>query len=91
MVPFARVGFSNTPMGPFQTTVLAFLAASANRARVFSPISRPILSAGMASEGTVSTAMSPSMGSGKEAATTVSMGSRSLTPLASALAIISLQ
>ena len=27
-VPFARIGFSNTPIGPFQTTVLAFAIAS---------------------------------------------------------------
>jgi len=30
IVPFARVGFSNTPIGPFHTTVLADLTASAN-------------------------------------------------------------
>ena len=29
IVPFARIGFSNTPIGPFHTTVLADLTASA--------------------------------------------------------------
>ena len=29
IVPFARIGFSNTPIGPFHTTVFADLTASA--------------------------------------------------------------
>ena len=48
-------------------------------------------SAGMASAATVVTSMGPSMGSGKESVTTTSTGRSSLTPLASALAIMSLQ
>ena len=52
IVPFARTGFSNTPIGPFQTTVLAVLAASANSSADFGPISRPILSAGIFSTST---------------------------------------
>jgi hypothetical protein len=29
IVPFARIGFSNTPIGPFHTTVFADFTASA--------------------------------------------------------------
>ena len=78
-------------MGPFQTTVFAFLMASANSARVFSPMSRPSLSAGMAVTSTVSTSTGAAIGFGKSAATTVSIGSRSLTPFSSAFFIMSLQ
>ena len=91
MVPCASVGFSNTPIGPFQTTVLALLTASAKSLRVSSPMSRPSMSSGMAFAATVFTAMSASIGFGKSAAMTVSTGSSSLTPLASALAIMSRQ
>ncbi len=52
IVPFRRTGFSNTPIGPFQTTVLAVLAASANSSADFGPTSRPILSAGIFSTST---------------------------------------
>ena len=31
IVPLARIGFSNTPIGPFHTTVLADFTASAER------------------------------------------------------------
>ena len=47
MVPAARVGFSNTPIGPFHTTVFALFTASAYMAAVLGPISQPSLSAGM--------------------------------------------
>src|SRR5699024_10208169 len=46
-VPAARVGFSNTPMGPFQTTVLEALTASANSFMVSGPMSQPSMSAGI--------------------------------------------
>ena len=35
MVPFARIGFSNTPIGPFHTTVFAVFTASAYSSAVF--------------------------------------------------------
>ena len=91
IVPFASVGFSNTPIGPFQTTVFADLTASPKRACVFVPISRPSLSAGILSESTTSTSIGASIGSGKPAATVVSIGRRSFLPSFSAFAIISLQ
>ena len=90
-VPAARVGFSNTPIGPFQMTVLAPLTASANSSRVLGPISQPSMSAGIASASTVTVSTAASIGSGKSLMQTVSTGSSSLTPFASALAIISLQ
>ena len=47
IVPLASVGFSKTPIGPFQTTALAPATFSAYSLRVFSPISIPIMSAGL--------------------------------------------
>ena len=91
IVPLASVGFSNTPIGPFQTTVLASLAAVAKSSCVLGPISRPSLSAGILVESTYSTAISASIGLGKPSATAVSIGRRSFLPSFSALAIISLQ
>ena len=44
IVPFANVSISNTPIGPFQTTVLASFKASVYRRTVSGPMSRPILS-----------------------------------------------
>ena len=48
-VPAASVGFSNTPIGPFHTTVLADATASAKSLRVLGPISQPSRSAGILS------------------------------------------
>src|SRR5699024_12767719 len=53
MVPAANFSHSETPIGPFQTTVPAFLMAAANFSRVLGPMSRPIQSSGMESEGTI--------------------------------------
>ena len=91
MVPFASVGFSNTPIGPFQTTVLADFTSFANSSAVFGQISRPISSAGILSASTAVTSISPSIGSGKALATTQSTGSRILTPFSSAFLSMSLQ
>ena len=91
MVPFASASFSNTPIGPFQMTVLAVLAASANSSRVLGPMSSPILSAGMALEQTISVSTGASIGSGNAEATTVSTGRSSFTPFSSAFLSISLQ
>ena len=91
MVPAASVGFSNTPMGPFHTTVLALFAASANSFAVSGPISRPILSSGISEAGTTVTSTGPSMGFGNADATAASTGRRSFLPSFSAFSIISLQ
>ena len=79
-VPAARVGFSNTPMGPFQTTVLEALTASANSFMVSGPMSQPSMSAGIAVTGTTVVSTGASMGSGKSLMQTASTGSSSLTP-----------
>ena len=46
LVPTAKVSNSNTPIGPFQTTVPAFLTASENSSMVLGPMSMPIMSSG---------------------------------------------
>ena len=46
MVPAAKAGISKTPMGPFQTMVLAPMISSEKRSMVLGPMSRPIQSAG---------------------------------------------
>ena len=91
MVPLASVGFSNTPIGPFQMTVFASFTAAANSSRLFGPISQPSMSSGIASAFTVTVSTAASIGSGKSLMQTVSTGSSSLMPFASALAIMSLQ
>src|SRR5690554_3400583 len=48
-VPLANFSISNTPCGPFHTTVLASLIIDLNLSTVFGPISKPISSAGIAS------------------------------------------
>jgi hypothetical protein len=45
-LPSANLGNSNTPRGPFQTTVFAFLI-KIQIAMVFGPISKPISSEGI--------------------------------------------
>ena len=87
----ARIGFSNTPIGPFHTTVLAVLTASANFSHVAGPISSPSLSAGIALAATTDTSISASIGFGNPSATVVSIGRYKFFPNFSAFAIISLQ
>ena len=41
-VPLLKGSISKTPIGPFQTTVLAFFSAFPKRSVVFGPISKPI-------------------------------------------------
>ena len=48
MVPLANGFISNTPMGPFQIMVSARLISSSYSSTVRGPISRPIISAGIA-------------------------------------------
>ena len=76
----ARVGFSKTPMGPFQTTVLEALTASAKSFMVSGPMSQPSMSAGIAVTGTTVVSTGASMGSGKSLMQTASTGSSSFTP-----------
>src|SRR2546421_7005798 len=73
-VPLANAGISKTPMGPFQTMVLARAISEAYAATVFGPISRPIWSAGVAETSTV-VALASGFNSG---ATTWSVGRRGL-------------
>ena len=68
------VGFSNTPIGPFHTTVLADFTVSAYSFAVSGPMSSPIVSAGIASTDTFCTSIGASIGSGKDAATAASTG-----------------
>ena len=91
IVPAARQGFSETPIGPFHTTVLAFLTASANNSRVLGPISSPSLSSGIAFVGTIIVSISASIGFGNPSAATVSIGSNNFFPNSSAFFIMSRQ
>ena len=85
MVPFAKFSHSETPIGPFQTTVPALATASAKRARVFGPMSRPIQPSGISSESTTFHSASALYA----VATTLSIGIRNLMPFFSAFSIIS--
>ena len=84
-VPAAKAGNSNTPIGPFQTTVPAPLTAFVNNLMVSGPISRPIQSAGIALVGTTLRAQSAANWS----PAMVSTGSSSFTPRSFAFWIIS--
>ena len=90
-VPSASVGFSNTPIGPFHTTVLAVATASAKSFLVLGPISHPSRSAGMLSASTVTVSTGASIGFGNSLIVTASTGRRIFFPSFSAFAIISLQ
>ena len=70
-VPSANGAISNTPIGPFQKTVLARPRTSANAATDSGPMSRPSQPSGMASTATVCVAASAANAS----ATTTSVGS----------------
>ena len=83
-VPASNAFISNTPMGPFQNTVLAWATASAYSFAVSGPMSRPIISPGIPSTETVSVSAS----SAKRSAHTTSTGSSSCTPRSSAFAIM---
>mmetsp|Transcript_22827 Transcript_22827/g.58112 ORF Transcript_22827/g.58112 Transcript_22827/m.58112 type:complete len:313 (-) Transcript_22827:909-1847(-) len=76
MVPVANLGNSNTPMGPFHTTVLASFSASLKVLMESGPMSRPIQPSGMESMLTVlELALASNL-----SATTTSVGSSSCTP-----------
>jgi hypothetical protein len=75
-VPAAKLGISKTPMGPFQTTVLAPRIAPEKRSMVLGPMSRHSRSAGIAS--TPTTILSAS--SANLSAATQSTGRRTFFP-----------
>lgn len=52
-VPAANLSNSNTPIGPFQMTVLVVSKASPNDLIVSGPISKPIHPSGISEAGTV--------------------------------------
>ena len=81
-VPTAKLSNSNTPIGPFHTTVFALFNSSANISTVAGPISNPSQSAGISFDGT--TFLSASFEN--SVATILSIGNKSFTPLASAFA-----
>jgi len=80
IVPFAKLGISKHPIGPFHTTVLAPFIASAKSSAVLGPTSRPSMSAGISPRPTTLKFASLE----KSSATTVSTGIKSLTPFSSA-------
>ena len=84
IVPFAKLGISKHPIGPFQTTVFASFTAFANNSAVLGPISRPSISAGIPPRSTTLKLASFE----KSSATTVSTGINNLTPFSSAFFIM---
>ncbi len=81
-VPPENASNSNTPAGPFQTTVFASTILLAKSVAESGPMSRPILSAGIASAATTSCGESAANAS----ATTMSVGRTISTPFFSASA-----
>src|SRR6266545_2633288 len=75
-VPAANGGSSNTPIGPFQNTVLAGRNASVKAATVRGPMSRPSRSAGIASASTTPESASAA----NRSAATMSTGSSIRSP-----------
>src|SRR6266508_239282 len=75
-VPAANGGSSNTPIGPFQNTVLAGRNASVKAATVRGPMSRPSRSAGIASAATTPESASAA----NRSAATMSTGSSIRSP-----------
>src|SRR5687767_2424345 len=73
-VPASKGGVSNTPMGPFQSTVFAERITSANSRTERGPMSNMASSAGMAVRSTACA----DFGSSRERATVASVGSTSL-------------
>ncbi len=81
-VPLPNFSISNTPSGPFQTTVFDFLMASLNSSMVFGPMSRPCQPVSMSPRPTVFVLASFENAS----ATTVSTGRSNSTPFSLAFA-----
>mmetsp|Transcript_6898 Transcript_6898/g.13377 ORF Transcript_6898/g.13377 Transcript_6898/m.13377 type:complete len:253 (+) Transcript_6898:174-932(+) len=85
-VPLAKASNSNTPMGPFQMTVLQSARAAEISLVASGPLSSPIHPSGMASALTTCVLASGA----KASATTTSVGRMSSLPPASALAMTAL-
>ena len=85
------MGFSNTPIGPFQITDFAFATAAAKSSFDLGPMSRPIISSGISIASTTTVSIGASMGLGKDFAATVSTGRRIVLPSDSAFLSISRQ
>ena len=75
LVPSANLGISNTPIGPFQITVLAPSSSLANNSTVLGPISRPMYPSGTSSPTTLISPSSPNL-----LLTTESIGRINLSP-----------
>ena len=75
-VPFAKASNSNTPIGPFQTTVFAPSNSFLNNSIDLGPISKPIMPSGIASTSTISNGESGA----NSLATSVSTGRINLSP-----------
>ena len=86
IVPAAKFSHSETPIGPFHTTVPAPSRAFANFSLVLGPISSPIQPSGISEELTTLYSASGLY----SVATTVSSGIRKFTPFSFALAMMSL-
>src|SRR6478752_5756705 len=82
-VPPAKASVSNTPIGPFQKTVLASASAAAKAAADSGPMSSPRASAGISEAGTTDGCGSRSP-DGNAVSTTTSVGSRISTPRSAA-------
>ena len=82
-VPPANASVSNTPIGPFQKTVLASDSAAAKAAADSGPMSRPRASAGISEAGTTDGCGSRSP-DGNAVSTTTSVGSTISTPRSAA-------
>src|ERR1700761_19520 len=86
LVPAANAGNSNTPIGPFQNTVLASASLDANSSLEAGPMSRPMCPSGIASAATTAAGASAA----NRGATTMSVGRTSSTPRSAARVSISL-
>ncbi|OPZ68868.1 MAG: hypothetical protein BWY81_00692 [Firmicutes bacterium ADurb.Bin467] len=80
-VPLAKFGISNTPIGPFQTTVFADLTSLANSSIVLGPMSRPCQPSGISPDKQIIRSVSLS----NSLPQTLSTGRSSFTPFAFAL------
>ena len=76
IVPLAKLGISNTPIGPFHTTVLASFNTFENNSTVAGPTSNPISSSANASTETTRNSVSLE----NSLAATVSTGKTNLSP-----------
>src|SRR5699024_648727 len=81
-VPLANLGISNTPIGPFQTTVLASFNTFLNSSTDLGPISRAIQPSSISPSTTFVSASLLNL-----SATTLSIGNTSLSPALSKICL----